>query len=476
MLAAAHAFIDDQAQTDRTKASYRRAWQWWERHCDALDVDPLEAPLSAFEEMLTTVKDNGEPLAWATVEARLAAIRDRYVRDGRVPAYKRPEHAGEWELLTRGYRRRYAQTSTATVPPLLRADMQAMLTADLGDSPWRRANRAGALLALDGRFTGPQLARLTPADVTPGADGGVVVAGRALPCEHAERATGVPWDCAACAVTAAAADQGTRLLEHGVKSWPHKFTALQARFEHLLTGETVPASGKQSLLLQPRPDLDAWTSAGLRRALVLTVLEDAAMPVNGLHWVRARAWTTIAWSCGLRSASDLIDVTRGQVIPDVNGRGYVLQLGATKTDQAGAARTTRSLPMGDGQSLSAGRVVAEYLCVRDACVGADADQPLLVKFDRGVPALRPWTVDTVTSQQLAAADINALAALAGITTRFTSYSPRKGYGQQADEDGWDIEQIQEGLRHLSLKHTLTYVASGNARKAARKLIEQAGAA
>jgi hypothetical protein len=119
---------------------------------------------------------------------------------------------------------------------------------------------------------------------------------------------------------------------------------------------------------------------------------------------------------------------------------------------------------GGGGGSSAAQAMAEYLCVRDAAVGGRDGALLLTSASS---RHRPLVV---TSRK-AADGFSMLCGFAGLPEGvYSSYSTRKGYGQQARLDGWEPEQIQQGLRHQRLDTTRLYTGSVDARLTVTKLM------
>jgi hypothetical protein len=366
----------------------------------------------------------------------------------------------------------------------------------------------------------------------PNAPGGIRVVGveGPLPCDHRERVRGVPWDCTACAVRAVlAAHPGTGPLFAVAGAAADDEAAAQCQYPGCIR-DRAPRSGKggprpsycgqpdpvtglvhdrltarkarrqasatpggdaperrggpidvNTLLvhrrraspylqryveygksaLTPVDGLDDWQLAGLRRCLALGAGYEEHV---GFCWVRARAWIATAWVAGFRMVSDLSDLERDRVEPAPNGDGYVIRLRGTKDDASGAKRVSRPLEWSATGGPSAAQAMAEYLCVRDAAVGGRDGALVLTS------ALRRHRPLVVTATQ-AAWEMDLLCRFAGLPEGgYSSYSTRKGYGQQARLDGWEPEVIQEGLRHQRLDTTRLYMGSVDARAAAQKMM------
>ncbi|MGY1659644.1 hypothetical protein ACI78Q_00280 [Geodermatophilus sp. SYSU D00705] len=473
-LAALQAFIDEQGRAAATRLNDDIFWRRWTEHCQevaekyGLIIDPEDAPFLAFEELVLQRRADGKPIAASTTDRYLAAIRWRYAELGRVPAHQRPENANAWRELRRGQRKQEGERRAAGDPPreqavpLFREDLVRMLRAEPPRTPWLDERRALVLLALDTDLSTPQLQELDTADVElidttdPTEPGGIRVAGYELPCDHAERFPGVPWDCTACAVRAALAARtgGGPLLTSGAEALPTYLGVRRRRWAGLQMARRYGPA------LDVDPTLSPRALAGLRRGLVLTVDPKGA----GFRWARARAWTALSWVCGFRMGSDVAGLDRCAVAVDAAGRGYRIDLAATKDDPEAVKDVARPLAWSATGGPSAAQAVAEYLCVRDASAGRAGT--LLVE---AVPPHGP--VARLRACTLAGKDLDLLCEYAGLPKVYSSYSTRVGYTQQAERDGWLVEEISAGLRHQSLETTVQhYTGASNARGAVTKLI------
>lgn len=215
--------------------------------------------------------------------------------------------------------------------------------------------------------------------------------------------------------------------------------------------------------LTPVHGLDDWQVAGLRRGLALGAGYEEHV---GFCWVRARAWVATTWVAGFRMAADLSDLGRDQVEPaPTEADGYVIRLRGTKDDPPGAKRVIRALEWSATGGSSAAQAMAEYLCVRDAAVGGRDGALLLTSAMSRHRSL-------AVSPRKAANDLDLLCRFAGLPEGvYSSYSTRKGYGQQTRLDGWEPEQIQQGLRHQRLDTTRLYTGAIDERVAVSKLMD-----
>jgi hypothetical protein len=476
--AAIEGFVREHSYALTTRKGYEERWTWWKEHCErvgrrrkvATAIDPLRAPFFVFEDLATECRGDGKPLAVGTVRGIASAVTWRCGDQSLVPAHKRTEHAADWEMLMRGKEREEALRRAAGDPPrkkvtpLLRNDLAVMLVAGLPSSLRLDAVRASVLLALDRSLTVSQLDSLDVSDVEPLAAGAIRVAGVQEPllCDHAERARGVPWDCTACALLAVlAAHPGDGpLFVHGSRSLSTFMSGRRRAWPGLVSGRHFTPA------LPADPSLTDWQLAGLRRGLVLQCRDGRCWPQDrGFQWVRARAWAAAAWTCGFRMASDLIALDRRAVSRDPAGRGYRIELRGTKDDSPGEKDVTRPLEWSQSGGPSAAQAMAEYLAVRDAATGRGGAL-LLSTASHGHRAL-----EETEGFQVARRDLDLLCKLAGLSRVYSSYSTRHGYTQQAELDGWTVEDIQQGLRHQRLDTTLRhYTGASSARQAVTKLM------
>jgi len=460
VLAAALAYGAAGESSHRGRLASRKALLRWERHCKDGGWDPWEAPWQAFRELWLARRADGRPLATATITGTAGCVASEYVRRGLTPAHKKPENAGEWKRLSAGHSRTTIDRRESAVVPMLRADALALVSAKL---PWpvsARRRMTGYLLMLDG-VPIPVLERLTNADVAINGDGSVSVGVVRIRCDHLERARGVPWDCSACSLLDLLAEtkpEGFLLREGSTRCYTSNLVRRMRQAFPGLAGTGRPEEG-----------LSDWEMAGLRRALVLyshCTIDDvkgSSLGRNrahvGLRWARARAWTAVAWTCGLRMGADTERLSRALVRPDVAGRGWEISLGQTKDDPWGSNKATvRAFYWPSEGGPSVAQALAEYVCVRDAMAGIDG-LPVFSRLRPGRPGrARTPGSGTIPDDGAKAPkrDLDLLSKLAGLAPIFTSYSPRKGYAAQAEADGWPVEDIQEGLRHAHLSTTIDH--------------------
>ena len=464
-------FIRTNTYSPRTVKTYKKGWAQWRKHCKQLGVDPLDAPMSAFEDLWTLRAADGRLYSAAGVANITCAVAKEYEKHGRTPAFKQPENTPQWRALVKGRKkqRNRSKNQDAKPPgePLMRDALCAMLNTKPSITSRGPTLVAAILTLLDSDLTQSEIPHLTRSDVIINDGGSINIKNHFLPCEHTPRALGVPWDCSACAVRDAAAglDPTALLFPAPGTPWKHTFYQARRNFSGLEDPTPLgPSAGVrrgQSSYFHARTDLSTWQTAGLRRALVLSHYYRPA-----LRWLRARAWVAMSWSAGLRMGGDLTGLNRDAISPDDQGRGWVLQLGASKGDQTAARNEQRPFPWGDGNDVNVAGAVADYACVRDAYIGPAG--PMLVGV-RG-ETYRPHRI--ASPDEIARDDIELLTQLAGLTAHYTSYSTRRGYATQASRDGWDIEDIQAGLRHAKLSTSTLYTNSRDTRQTARKLVQE----
>lgn len=476
-------FIQQGELAIKTIEVYRDHWVAWERHCKDLGVPALGAPYGAFTAFVVELKLDGTPYAASTVLGRLSAIAYEYKKRGVTAAYEECDHAGDWLNLRRGLKRakraraRTSRPNGSTgvegdVAPLMRDELQQMLRASPDDSERDRAWAAAVLLSFDCDLSAKSLAGVTIDEVAVGS-GVVSIGGRDIPCDHRERVRGVPWDCTACAVRLVVAEHADscKPLLYRARDVTDLKSALASQLRLLRdtawrgSSFAHPHAVGQDCSLTPSPDLSDWQVAGLRRALLLRV-----GPHRRGRYLRAKAWVSVAWASGFRMCGDLVRLDRSHARPAPDG-GWTVDLSGSKDDPCGRKEVVRSFawPMGadpKDTDLSPARYLSEYLCVRDAVQGPSG------QLFRARP-LTPRDTDVafVSGQEAAQKDLDALVALAGLDGHsYSSKSCRKGYTNQALEDGWDLDEVRQGLRHLSVGTTFfSYAKRTAARDAASRL-------
>ena len=173
---------------------------------------------------------------------------------------------------------------------------------------------------------------------------------------------------------------------------------------------------------------------------------------------------------------DLLRLPRTSVTSDLEGRGLVVELGGTKDDPHGFKRVVRALPHATAGSASAASFVAEYLCIRDALRGPGGFllTPMTVlPLGDDDSGLADAGKGTGGGTSRAKSDLRLLSQLAGGLdgARYSSYSTRKGFAEQARMDGWSVEEISLALRHRHLGVVLdSYLAGLSAQDVNRRLL------
>ena len=163
--------------------------------------------------------------------------------------------------------------------------------------------------------------------------------------------------------------------------------------------------------------------------------------------------------------SDLVRLPRSAIAKTADGSGWRLRLGPTKDDPLAQKQPTRVFRFCHDGGPSAAQALSEYLCVRDAAVGADG--PLLLGARGGLLAQKGPLIKPVQAAKL---DLDLLSELADLPQHFTSYSTRKGFARQTVKDGWELEETQEGLRHSKPETTLGYTGERDAKRVGEKFI------
>ncbi len=475
---ALNAQLNDILGTDGKSVStlnaYRSALKWWESLCADIGVDPWAAPFDAWETAVQIGRRaDGKRLGWDYYSLIDRAVaREHRDRGLPPPAPRHPEHAGAWSDIGRAYRGRLnlewsRDRELYDRAPLVRKDINALLGVDIVDLPAtstaERAGRGGGgrraaerLVLLETGCSGTLLAKTGPEQISVVAEGVRLEVGGVcftLRHDHADRITGVPWDCVACAVTERLAEaEGDEALFH-------------PRSARQVADGRWPGLIRSSSHLVERPGLSERDRAGLRRGLVLS----AHRPKEWTWWLLGRAWVAVSWEAGFRMAGDLAGLDRSWCTPLPAGDGFRIELHRTKDDQRGAKCVTRPFRFDPEGGPSAALMLTEYLAVRDARLGAEG--PLLW-----------WGGDPTKgrAQNAAVRCITTLAAAAQVNRKLRSYSPRKGYSAQSAADGRSPEMRQRGLRQVSIRTTVTHYPDAADSLASsdlmmRRLVEQLGA-
>lgn len=464
-------FLSEDSRAESTREGDAKRWPQWVRHCAVLGVDPLAAPYEAFVSLFELLRADGRPLAAGTVRVMAATILHEYTTRGLLPAHKRPENSADWTQRMKGAARRDAQLREAGSPPqpepdpLTREVMTALFSAQPVSGPGRYTDEAILLLALDQEVSIQEAASALLGAVSPDPDWRPVM----LPtmCDHEERVAGVPWDCTACAIhraVAALVDErlnGSAELETIVRSAAARAGARLSQMAHHL--ERGAATLTEPVTM--RADVDVWAMGGLRRALVLLSRSPA-----GLRWLRARAWVGASWACGIRMCSGMARMSRSDVV--IQGESVLITVSQelARGQYRGESPGRRRMLMSRSRELSVPASVSEYACVRDAVVGSDGAFIVPIASNgRFVPGLVRKTV------HVANGDLRLLCEIAKVSGRYVSSSTWRGYAQQADLDGWRLEDIQDGLGHVEIQSTAEAALGGEGRRAVRKLMRRGDA-
>jgi len=465
-------YLAEKSLSPGTLRTHKRYWDRWVQHCRALPhrPDPRSAPFEAYVALLS--RDDVTP---KTVSQWTAAVRSYYEQDGHEPAFRAHANRPTWRHLIKGFKRNSVTaglvSETRKAPPMLRPDVIRLLQAAPEVNKQNQAYRALMLLHLDARIPVSTLARYRISDVQDlEGSQGVELGSVQVPCDHRERIRGVPWDCAACSLRDIVTTRN--IPEDLVFSALGDTTKRIGRAFQQVVSRNI--YGRYSHLLErgghmhgrfpiPRSGTTEYDYAGLRRGLVLMYGMEAGPLI-----IRARAYLAIAWVNGLRMASDLVDVERGDVKEDPDGQGFSITLGRTKSDRSGAHRSTITV-MWEGNGGA--REFSEYLCVRDAMAGRSGR---LFLGSRTVISGRGGAYDNsgaTCDRSLAQNDLDRLLALAHMQDRgFTPYSVRRGNATQRERDGQALERIQASLRHRGVNTTRGYIEAGGESHPVEKLM------
>lgn len=478
-------FLDDGGLAPGTLNGYRIGWARFGRFCEE-DVpggtDPLTAGFEVFQALLTTDIPPG------SLERLIGGVRHEYAKRGLTVPIDDPRYCGIWLDAMRGRRRIAARAREDRFPdegkatPLTRTHALQMLAVEEPIDSGDRGYIAATLLMLDHGVGLTQASRMRLSDIvgSPRNEGGLTVYLRStdrghdeingiveILCDHTSRVRGVPWDCTACHLREhwiGLSDQGARpesyLFATGKAANPKRIRQwLAQRLHKMLQAFTAgnvqwTAAGDA---ITVRAGATDWTRAGARRALVLGLQRN-----TGHALVRAKCRISLAWTNGVRAASDLDEVIREDIRHDP-ALGFTVPLGATKPDRPGS-RNSVGLALwedwDDEQDFGTpgvggpARFMTEYLAVRDAVVGTSGYLFCPVR----APSL--WLSDPQHPDPYhsALADIKRLAAGAGLAELgYTTYSTRRGNAQQREAEGESLEQIQAALGHAHPDSTIRYL-------------------
>ena len=429
-----------------TCRTYESHWASWKDLCSgsAVPRDPLNAPFDVYTELLT----QQPPLTPDQVSRRVSAIRHFHELEGKTPVFDLPPNNAEWRRLTSAYGSLYSDlVHSPEVRPLLRQEVRE-LTATEPEWDRRGLLRAAfTLLAWDSGWSTRGLLNLRHDQVIVDTDC-VHVDGEVFRCDHGERVEGVAWGCTACAISAIHIASAPGWLFDGLRgSDARVFDKVVSQHLRRLHASPLglhlvaPARRCQSAL-SPVPDLDEWSLAGLRRALLLTW----GHPI-GPRLLRARAWVAVPWAHGLVMASDLIPLRRNDVRWDASERLWTLQWPkGSETLRPGAIR---SVPWHGG-----GRALTDYICVRDLIVGEFGHLLVPTESRRSAAGGLPVSQGDPIERSSAQNDLDLLLTIAGVNRAgATPASLRLGHLIQSLDDGRCLEQASRTMGHKSPEFT-----------------------
>ncbi len=257
------------------------------------------------------------------------------------------------------------------------------------------------------------------------------------------------------AYAAALADQGRALATLRVH-----LAAIQAA--HTLAGRPLDLRAPRlrltldgiarSLGARPRRQAAAATPDLLRRMLATRPPPETALGA------RDRALLLLGFGGALRR-SELVALRLGDVAL-ADGRGVVLQLRRSKTDQRGEGTSLALWAQPQEPAICPQAALLAWLSFRQgegsgpAGLSPDAEAPLFVGLSKA-GRLRP----TVLSDRAVARLVRGAAEAAGIpgAARFSGHSLRAGLATAAGEAGADLAQIMRQTRHRSAEVALGYL-------------------
>ena len=164
---------------------------------------------------------------------------------------------------------------------------------------------------------------------------------------------------------------------------------------------------------------------------------------------RDRAMILLGFGAALRR-SEIVALDVGHV--RIEDRGLLVSMGASKTNQIGAA-DHRAIYRAKDAAVCPARALEAWLAVR----GRDAG-PLFVRIRRG---------GTVTQERLRDNGLNlilkALCAKAGLDpTVFSGHSLRAGFATTADRQGASLNSIMRTTRHKKVDTLMGYLRENDA--------------
>ena len=505
-------FLARDGLADRTIETYEYYFAQWEHHCEALGVPAVPAPpgavvrwlVAAYRGTIRTTAVRGEadearsdgerldervssaaaprPVSMTVVDQMLAAVRWAHRRNGEPS----PTEHRYVVAMRQGYRRSQAKVQPVKAVPIDPDAMRALMQPQPTWSPAGRARQVALLLAHDYRLPLATIAGIAPEDLRlpPGGAGAITLPDRTLllTCRH-ERVHGVPWDCLRCALAELrdlVPDDAPFLLGITATGGKHSHDyVVVGEYEQVRAGlvamvrnwtRRAPATGLRSwpidllddrLQVDPRVAADLRLAAGLRRGLSLCT------SVDGLALEQMRAATLPGWNRGLRS-DDLRGVRLGDL--DRTDRGYLLDVGRSKGDQAGDDPRVPIVATKD-PTLDPVLALDGWIPVLEAAAIA-AELPA-----RTVPLVtgRESRGNGLTLRPVGYCSMWWMIAhaqdRAGLERRFSPHSMRTGFAVTAADQKASATQIQTALRQKNPDIAVDYVRSRTAaeRRAPRLL-------
>lgn len=199
-------------------------------------------------------------------------------------------------------------------------------------------------------------------------------------------------------------------------------------------------------LREKRGGKDALPPKLLRR--VCGVFSDGSV-----HGIRDRAMILMQFAAGWR-CSEIVSVDRADV--RFTAKGYIVTLGASKTDQDGSEGRIVGVEYGDHPLTCPVRALKEWLQQRGKWPG-----PLFCPVSTGGAILRRRIVGDTINERLKA----ALEKLGAAKGRYGSHSLRSGMVTTAIEQGASETLIMLRTGHKSLDSMRRYVRSAKAFRA-----------
>lgn len=455
-------FMREQALATSTRSNRALSWGRWERFCRVRGYEPLGAPYEAYAAVFAVAWEgpidpaprrkrtrNAGPLTKETLDNLFTAVANAHLQAGLVAAHQRPEHAGNFQLLRRGYARQLAElgVSRKQAKALRGAEVRDLVAVEPPWEPQSLTRAALMLVSLDLGWGADQVSTLSPAHVSQ-VDGGAKVADPAtgdelfLPCS-CDTTTGrqmtdaVPATCTACLLLAAAdaaPDDDFSLLTqvHGRvatarESWQRRTKAAAASWRHI----EVSADG--GLVYAGHRD-DVWATRGTRLGLIEAQRE-------GLLYRAGQARLVASWRVAWRSRDEPSRLLRRHLKIKEEAPGEVsvtVFLPASKTDQRkeGVKFEVASGPINPGTVR-----ILQWAAVVDAMQDSGPGTPLFCSWRRH---------DHIRATEALGRSewgkhLHALQAAAGLSG-FTPHSTRVGFGVTAVEQGYDEFAIQDTMR------------------------------